>query len=314
LRPKGSDASVLVVGAGPAGLEAAMSLGRRGYRVSLTERSRVLGGRVRREAALPGLAAWIRVVDHRETIIDKLDTVDVYHESTMTADDVLDHGFTHVAVATGSCWRADGIGRAHPLGLPIDPAAQVLTPDDVMAGTRPRGHRVLVYDDDHYYLGAVLAESLAREGFAVSLVTPAASVSEWTANTLELVKIRRRVIEAGITVTTNRALVSLAADSARTACVFTGAEDQHPCDAVLLVTARLPVDSLCQDLLARQGEWGQLRSVRAIGDAFAPGTIAAAVWSGREYAETLGALVEPFRREVTSPGRPDGRAGRAASG
>ncbi|QUQ67573.1 oxidoreductase [Kutzneria sp. CA-103260] len=299
LRPKGSDTSVLVVGAGPAGLEAAMSLGRRGYRVTVTERSRVLGGRVRREAALPGLAAWLRVADHRAAIIDKLDTVDIYFESTMTASDVLEHGFSHVAVATGSRWRSDGVGRAHPLGLPIDPAAQVLTPDDIMAGSRPRGRRVLVYDDDHYYLGAVLAELLALEGFAVELVTPAPSVSEWTANTMELTKIRRRVIEAGITVTTNRALVSLAPDSVRTACVFTGSELDHPGDAVLLLTARLPVDSLCQDLLARQGEWDQLRSVRAIGDAFAPSTIAAAVWSGREYAETLDALPDPFRREIT---------------
>jgi len=305
LRPKGSDASVLVVGAGPAGLEAAVSLGRRGYRVTLTERSRMLGGRVRREAALPGLAAWLRVADHREAIIGKLDTVDVYRESTMTADDVLEHGFSHVAVATGSRWRSDGVGRAHPLGLSIDPAAQVLTPDDIMAGSRPRGRRVLVYDDDHYYLGAILAELLAREGFAVELVTPASSVSEWTANTMELTKIRRRVIEAGITVRIDRSAVSVAADSVRTACVFTGSERDHPCDAVLLLTARLPVDDLCRDLLARRGEWGQLRSVRAIGDAFAPGTIAAAVWAGREYAETLDATAEPFRREhCFTAGRP----------
>ena len=299
LRPKGSDASVLVVGGGPAGLEAAMSLGRRGYRVTLIERSRSLGGRVRAEAALPGLAAWIRVADHRSLILSKLETVEVYYESSLTADDVLEHGFQHVAVATGARWRADGVGRAHPRGLPIDPSAQVLTPDSVMAGSRPRGRRVLVYDDDHYYLGAVLAELLAREGFAVELVTPAASVSEWTANTMELTKIRRRVLQAGIAVHTDRSVVSVAADSVRTACVFTGSVRDHAVDAVLLVTARLPVDDLCRELLARQRDWTQLRSVRAIGDAFAPGTIAAAVWAGREYAETLDAVVEPFRREIT---------------
>ena len=299
LRPKGSDASVLVVGGGPAGMEAAMSLGRRGYRVTLIERSRALGGRVRVEAALPGLAAWIRVADYRSLILSKLETVEVYYESTLTSDDVLEHGFEHVAVATGARWRADAVGRTHPRGLPIDPAAQVLTPDSVMAGLRPRGRRVLVYDDDHYYLGAVLAELLAREGFAVELVTPAASVSEWTANTMELTKIRRRVLQAGITVHTDRSAVSVAADSVRTACVFTGSVRDHAVDAVLLVTARLPVDDLCRELLARQRDWSQLRSVRAIGDAFAPGTIAAAVWAGREYAETLDAVVEPFRREIT---------------
>ncbi|EWM12555.1 NAD(P)-binding protein [Kutzneria sp. 744] len=302
IRAADSDASVLVVGAGPAGLEAAMSLGRRGYRVTLTERSRVLGGRVRRESLLPGLAAWIRVVDYREMVLAKLDGVDVYFESTMTADDVLEHGFSHVAVATGSRWRADGVGRAHPLGLPIDAGAQVLTPDDIMSGSRPRGRQVVVYDDDHFYLGAVLAELLAREGFAVELVTPAPSVSEWTANTMELPKIRRRVLEAGITVHTDRAAVSVAAESLRTACVFTGSQRDHPASAVVLVTARAPVDQLCQDLVARQAEWSDLRSVRAIGDAFAPGTIAAAVWAGREYAETLDATDVPFRREITALG------------
>jgi len=65
---------------------------------------------------------------------------------------------------------------------------------------------------------------------------------------------------------------------------------------------RLPVDDLCRDLLARQGEWSQLRSVRAIGDAYASGTIAAAVWAGREYAETLDALAEPVKREITALG------------
>ncbi|REH48530.1 dimethylamine/trimethylamine dehydrogenase [Kutzneria buriramensis] len=298
LRPRGSDATVLVVGAGPAGLEAAMSLGRRGYQVTLIERSRVLGGRVRREAALPGLAAWTRVADYREAVLGKLDTVELYYESELTADDVLEHGFSHVAVATGARWRADGVGRQHPCGLAIDPAAEVLTPDDVMAGARPRGRHVVVYDDDHYYIGAVLAELLAREGFAVELVTPAASVSEWTANTMELTKIRRRVIEAGIIVHTNRSVVSVAG-VVRTACVFTGSERDHAADSVVLVTARTPIDDLSHQLLARQSAWTHLRSVRAIGDAFAPSTIAAAVWAGREYAETLDAVAEPFRREIT---------------
>src|SRR5262249_5142317 len=56
--PKQSDARVLIVGGGPAGLECARALGRRGYAVALAEASRELGGRVTRESRLPGLAAW----------------------------------------------------------------------------------------------------------------------------------------------------------------------------------------------------------------------------------------------------------------
>jgi dimethylamine/trimethylamine dehydrogenase len=70
-----------------------------------------------------------------------------------------------------------------------------------------------------------------------------------------------------------------------------------------MVTARLPEDELYLDLVSRQ-EQGEITSVRAIGDAWAPGTIAAAVWSGRRYAEEFDADLPgndgvPFRREVT---------------
>ena len=69
---KDSDSTVLIVGAGPAGLEAARMLGQRGYRVMLAEATRTLGGRVTREAALPGLNEWIRVRDYRVQQIEKM--------------------------------------------------------------------------------------------------------------------------------------------------------------------------------------------------------------------------------------------------
>ena len=82
----------------------------------------------------------------------------------------------------------------------------MLTPDDVMAGLRPRGNRVVLFDDDHYYLGGVIAELLAGEGHDVHLVTPAAQVSAWTSHTLEIAKVQRRVLKAGVTVHCNATL------------------------------------------------------------------------------------------------------------
>jgi hypothetical protein len=106
--------------------------------------------------------------------------VEGYFDSDLTADDVMAFGFAHVAVATGSTWRRDGVARTLLEPIPIADKAEVLTPDDLMAGGRPSGKRVMLYDDDHYYMGAVLAELLAKEDYQVTLVTPAGDVSNWT--------------------------------------------------------------------------------------------------------------------------------------
>ena len=305
IRKKSSDSTVLVVGAGPAGLEAARSLGNRGYTVSLAEATRALGGRVARESKLPSLSAWIRVVDYREQQIRKLDNVEVFMQSEMTADDIIDNEFNHVVVATGAHWRHDGVGRWHTKPMEIAEGAEVLSPDEIMTGARPRGQRVVVFDDDHYYMGGVVAELLAKEGLDVTLITPAAHVSQWTTNTLEVARIRKRVIRAGIDVRTNTAVTSVTPDGVRTACVYTGDEGAVNADSVVMVTARLPHDRLYQELLGRKSEWADadLLSVRAIGDAWAPATIAAAVWSGHRYAEELDEPQPlgpvPYLREVT---------------
>ena len=299
IRGRRSDAKVLVVGAGPAGLEAAHWLGKRGYEVVLAEATDELGGRVTREARLPGLAAWIRVVDYRRAQLRRLANVETAFQSPLDADEIRSYGFDHVAVATGSRWRADGVGRWHPRPIELDPGMQVLTPDDVMAGVEPHGERVVVFDDDHYYMGGVLAEVLAASGRSVTLVTPEARVSQWTEATMEQHRIQRRVLEAGVRVMTTTTLVGAGVDGARVACIYTEREQELDCDALLLVTARLPEDGLVAELEADHGP-----TVRAVGDALSPGTIAAAVWDGRRYAEELDDPDAqdrdrvPFRREV----------------
>src|SRR5699024_8035800 len=109
--------------------------------------------------------------------IAKMANVEVFRDSRLTAEDVLDFGFAHVAIATGARWRRDGVARFHTLPIEIAAEMPVLTPDDLMDGSRPEGH-VVIYDDDHYYMGGVLAELLIANGNSVSLVTPAARVSD----------------------------------------------------------------------------------------------------------------------------------------
>jgi len=306
IRPAESESKVLIVGAGPAGLEAAQALGKRGYDVVLAEATAAVGGRVAKEARLPGLAAWIRVVDYRSAQLERLPSVEPAFGSPLDASEVLSYGFDHVCVATGARWRGDGVGRWHTQPLQIDAGMQVLTPDDLMEGARPRGKQVVLYDDDHYYMGGVLAELLVREGCDVTLVTPNARVSEWTTNTLEQDRIQRRVLELGVTLMTSHALSGATAGDVGIACAYTSREQRLAADAVVMVTARIPADGIATELHARSDEWADagLQSVQAVGDAWCPSTIAAAVWDGHRYAELLDAPAsgdEPtFLREIAS--------------
>jgi dimethylamine/trimethylamine dehydrogenase len=305
IAPKASDAKVLVVGAGPAGLECARALGARGYEVALAEASTELGGRVARECRLPGLSAWGRVRDHRVQQLGGMTNVETYLDSRLSAEQILEFGFEHVAIATGATWRRDGVARFHLRPIAVDEGAEVLSPDDLMDGKRPSGQRVVLYDDDHYYLGGVLAELLVGEGREVTLVTPAADASNWTRSTLEQRRIQTRLLELGIAIEAHRAVTAVRTGGVETACVFTGRKAELACDSVVLVTARLPNESLYLDLTARRNAWKDsgVLSIKAIGDALAPATIAAAVYAGHRYARELDGPETgddpPFKRELT---------------
>ena len=303
MKPAPSAKKILVVGAGPTGLSAAHGLGLRGYEVVLSEATMQIGGRVNRESRLPGLAAWRRVIDYREGQIRKMVNVNTYLNSRLEAENVLQFGYEHVVISTGSYWRRDGVARYHALPIAIDSTMSLSTPDDIMNGKKPAGH-IVIYDDDHYYMGSVLAELLISYGCRISFVTPSAKVAEWSVNTLEQGQIQRRLLELGVEVLASHAVTSVAKDSVTLNCTYTGRPSEISCDGVLLVTSRLPNDRLYIDLLAQKAKWADsgIESVKTIGDAQAPAAIAWATYAGHRYAEEFDTAdigdALPFKREV----------------
>jgi len=102
--PPASDSSILIVGGGPAGLECAVTLARRGYAVTLAESAPEFGGRLRFETRLPGLATWGRVVDWRLGQLRGRSNVSLYPGSELKVDDIMGLEHSHVVIATGARW------------------------------------------------------------------------------------------------------------------------------------------------------------------------------------------------------------------
>jgi dimethylamine/trimethylamine dehydrogenase len=285
------DRSVLIVGAGPAGMECAVTLGKRGFTaVHLVEAEQEIGGRLRWVRQLPTLGDWGRIIDWRAVQLARLPGVQVITGRRLTAADVLDYGADLVVIATGSAWRGDGIQPGYPEPMPgADPGlAHVLTPEQVCAGKRPPGPRVAVYDTDGYYVAPGVAELLARDGFEVSVVTTFNVLSPVSDQTLEGDMLRAHLHLAGVRVRPATTITGIGAGSI-TGHDRDGEAWSAACDGIVLVTQQAPQDALYTTLasdrpmLAAAGIGGLYR----IGDALAPRMISEAIFDGHRLAREI---------------------------
>ena len=301
-----SSARVMVVGAGPAGLEAARALGQRGHQVQLLDARPEIGGRVNRESLLPGLAAWRRVVDWRRGEIGALPDVEVFPASPMDAADILESGVRDVIVATGATWRRDGRGRSTGTAVAGFDHDHVLTPDDLLDDLEtgqwrlPEGE-VVLYDDDHYVMGGLLAELIAGRGHAVTLITPAPLASYWTQFTLEQARIEARLRSLGVHIVPRTTLQQISSGHVRTAGVIGADQAEWAADSVVLVADRQPRIEVHDALVPALAD-GLLDSLTLVGDADAPGLIAQAVFSGHRAARQFGEQVDPDAVEFLREG------------
>ncbi|MCP5001542.1 MAG: FAD-dependent oxidoreductase [Hyphomicrobiales bacterium] len=301
--PKKDQDAALVVGAGPAGLECAVQLAKRGYQVTLAEAGNTLGGRAVREARLTGLAAWRRVADHRIYDLQQRANVEAFLDSRMSAADVTELGISNVFVATGASWRRDGVGRTSRLPFKSESPETIMTPDDIMNGLLPNAGPLVIYDDDQAYLAGVLAEHLVARSRDITFVTPASVVSPFTEYTLEQARIQRSLIEKGVKIITGHKLVAVTNSSCEIRCIYTEQPRHLACATLLPVTERIRQSDLFEELQgnARSG----IETLELIGDAAMPGLIADAVYSGHMAARNF--EVDPedvakqlFRREIVS--------------
>jgi dimethylamine/trimethylamine dehydrogenase len=279
--------TALVVGAGPAGLEAALALAQRGLSVSLAEKTRHLGGRVLNEMRLPGLGTWGRVRDYRMTMLGKRPNVEIFPESLMTAADAVNFGADHVIIATGSHWRRDGIGLGN---LSPRDFASALTPDDLFAGAATPGP-IVILDDEQYFMAGAWAEKLAEAGQDVTLVTPWATPSTFTIYTNEQDFVLERLMRLGVKILPFTHVTGQSDGAVQLECAYTGRGREMPCETLILCTGRLVQDDLFRALQ------GQVTNLVRVGDCLAPSSIADAIYSAHRYARLLGEDDPPPRRE-----------------
>jgi dimethylamine/trimethylamine dehydrogenase len=300
--PAKSGARILVVGAGPAGLECAHILGKRGYEVVLAEAGKTLGGRVTLESRLPGLAEWARVRDYRLLQLGKLHNVSIYPDNRLTASAVREFGFEHVVIATGASWRTDGFGKTHPEGIKGSDQPSVFAPDHILQQeTLPEGP-VVVIDDDYYYMASVIADKLRAEKRTVYFVTAAAEPAPFTHFTNEQRNTLKGLYGPGMQVFPMHSVQEVTEQEVTVTHVHTRVVTKIPCAAVVMVTTRTPNDALYQELVEDEKalQDSGILSVRSIGDCYIPSTIASAVWWGHRYARELDSetkSTELFRRE-----------------
>jgi dimethylamine/trimethylamine dehydrogenase len=165
---------------------------------------------------------------------------------------------------------------------------------------------VAIYDDDHYYMASVIARKLRADGVEVTLITPDSIVASFSSVTNEQRLTQVGLLDAGVSIRTDRAISGFDGNRVEMACTYTGRPETTPARSLVVVTAREPDDRLYTDLTsdaARLADCG-IRSVTRIGDALAPGTIAAAVHAGHRVAREMrdhGPETGPCRRERIVP-------------
>jgi 2,4-dienoyl-CoA reductase-like NADH-dependent reductase (Old Yellow Enzyme family) len=270
---------VLVIGGGPAGLEAARVARLAGHAVTLAEAQSFLGGTARIAAFAPQLAGLRDILDWLESEVLRLG-VQVRLGTALEPDDVASLAPDVVVIAAGAAPRMD----AFQAGRPGDPITGLDRPGvhcvlELLTG-RPRlqaGAPALVYDTTGHYEAIAAVELLLRAGMSVTHLTPAPSLSPYLQTTWrDIPALERFHAHGGFRSLVRHALLGVDEGYCRVRPLQAppGQEQLVPAELVVLVLPGRPRAQMF-DALRDQGF-----DVRLVGDAHSPRDMQAAIAEG----------------------------------
>lgn len=274
---------ILVVGGGPAGLKFADTAAALGHQVTLWEHDGVLGGQVRRAAALPGHESLLRLVDDLAASLARRGVV-VELRKSATPERIQAHGADKVVLATGARWQTDGLStfRVDRPGIGRSEGAHVIGPVAAVDDPHGCGRSVLIVDDLGNYVGLGLARLLAAHGRRVVLVTADALAGRKLETTLERPWLMPLAVADGIRVVTSHFVEHIGNGEAQLRDVYTGALQEVAADTTVLCMLRAAEDALYAVMLERG------MACHRIGDCLAPREIDDAVLEGFRAAHAIG--------------------------